>query len=186
MLLQDSWCHIHSLMPLRDAAHSACLSHAFLRSWRCHPNLKFTEETLCLKRNACVGVARCFTMRVDQILKNHSGIGVKALHLKVPDSCKVDTCRLNRWLQIGITPGIEEVTVFLPINYRTKYSFPCSLLNAILAGAAQLPSCVWMQYAPSDWEQSSKPPHSGILWWPSTPQSWRIIAGEDPRFYAFI
>jgi len=67
-------------------------------------------------------------MRVDQILKNHSGIGVKALHLKVPDSCKVDTCRLNRWLQIGITPGIEEVTVFLPINYRTKYSFPCSLL----------------------------------------------------------
>ncbi|CAL5029673.1 unnamed protein product [Urochloa decumbens] len=127
-LPEDIWCHIHSLMPLRDAAHSACVSRAFLRSWRCHPNLKFTKETLCLKQNACVGgVARCFTMRVDQILKNHSGIGVKALHLEVPDSCKADTCRLNHWLQIGITPGIEEVTVFLR-NYRTKYSFPCSLL----------------------------------------------------------
>ncbi|PUZ38483.1 hypothetical protein GQ55_9G200300 [Panicum hallii var. hallii] len=128
-LPEDIWCHIHSLMPLRDAAHSACVSHAFLRSWRCHPNLKFTKETLCLKRNARAGrVARCFTMRVDQILKNHLGIGVKALYLGFPDSCKVDICRLDRWLQIGITPGIEEVTVFLPRNYRTKYSFPCSLL----------------------------------------------------------
>ncbi|RLN19473.1 uncharacterized protein C2845_PM02G10730 [Panicum miliaceum] len=48
-LSEDIWCHIHSLIPLRDAAHSACVSHAFLRSWRCHPNLKFTKETLCLK-----------------------------------------------------------------------------------------------------------------------------------------
>ncbi|RCV35729.1 hypothetical protein SEVIR_7G274700v4 [Setaria viridis] len=129
-LPEDIWCHIHSLMPLRDAAHSACVSRTFLRSWRCHPNLNFTKETLCVKRNACGkgGVARCFTMRVDQILKNHSGIGVKTLILDIPDSCKIDICRLNHWLQIAIAPGIEEVTIFLHSNYKTKYSFPCSLL----------------------------------------------------------
>ncbi|KAF8660212.1 hypothetical protein HU200_057778 [Digitaria exilis] len=100
-------------MPLRDAAYSACVSPAFLRSWRCHPHLNFTRKTLCL---------------VDQILKNHSGIGVKTLNLGIPDSCKVDTCRLNRWLQIAIAPGIQEVTICFPENCKIKCSFPCTLL----------------------------------------------------------
>ncbi|OEL29710.1 hypothetical protein BAE44_0009271 [Dichanthelium oligosanthes] len=67
-------------------------------------------------------------MRVDHILENHSGTVVKTLKLEIPDYCKVDTCQLNRWLHIAITPGIEEVTLLLPENYMTKYSFPCSLL----------------------------------------------------------
>jgi len=130
-LPEDVWCHIHSLMPLRDAAQSACVSHAFLRSWRCHPNLNLTETTICLNKSACRkkgGIARFFTMRVDNILKNHSGIGVKTLNLVIPDSCKVDTHCLNRWLQIAIAPGIEEVLISFPQNYKTKYSFPCALL----------------------------------------------------------
>ncbi|KAF8762796.1 hypothetical protein HU200_009106 [Digitaria exilis] len=108
-------------MPLRDAAQSACVSHAFLRSWRCHPNLNFTEETLRLKQSARRkngAIARCFTMRVDNIMKNHSGI----------DSCKVDTHRFNHWLQIAIAPGIEEVTISFPEHCKTKCSFPCALL----------------------------------------------------------
>jgi hypothetical protein len=129
ILLQDIWCHIHSLMPLQDAAQSACVSRTFLRSWRCHPNLNFSEETLCLKQNARGkrGVARRFIMRVDRILKNHSGIGVKTLILLIPDSCKIDICRLNHWLQMAIAPGIEEVTISLH-GTKTKFSFPCSLL----------------------------------------------------------
>jgi hypothetical protein len=117
-------------MPLQDAAQSACVSRTFLCSWRCHPNLNFSKETLCLKKNARGkgGVARCFTTRVDHILKNHSGIGVKTLILDIPDSCKIGICRLNHWLQIAIAPGIEEVTIYLPWNLKTKYSFPCSLL----------------------------------------------------------
>ncbi|CAL5014518.1 unnamed protein product [Urochloa decumbens] len=129
-LPEDIWCHIHSLMPLRDAAHSACVSRGFLHSWRCHPNLNFTKKTLCLKRNASGkgDMARRFNERVDHILKNHSGIGVKTLNLEIPYYCKFDACRLNHWLQIAIAPGIEVVTLFLPENYKTKYSFPCSLL----------------------------------------------------------
>ncbi|CAO2043990.1 unnamed protein product [Urochloa humidicola] len=45
-LPEDIWCHIHSLMPLRDSARSACVSCTFLYSWRCHPKLTFTEEAL--------------------------------------------------------------------------------------------------------------------------------------------
>ncbi|KAJ1289189.1 hypothetical protein BS78_02G145400 [Paspalum vaginatum] len=129
-LPEDIWCHIHSLMPLQDAAQSASISHTFLRSWRCHPYLNFTEETLCSKQNASRKgyTARRFIMTVDQILKNHSGIGVKTLKLSFPYYCEVDACHLNRWLQIAITPGIEEVTLFLPTNYKKKCSFPCSLL----------------------------------------------------------
>jgi hypothetical protein len=44
--MQDIWRHIHSLMPMRDAAQAACVSHAFLRSWRCHPNLTFCGTAL--------------------------------------------------------------------------------------------------------------------------------------------
>ncbi|KAJ1273102.1 hypothetical protein BS78_06G254700 [Paspalum vaginatum] len=128
--IEDIWCHVHSLMPLQYAAQSACVFHTFLRSWRCHPYLNFTDETLFSKQNASRKgyMARHFTMRVDKILENHSGIGVKALNLTFPDYCKVDAGHLNRWLQIAITPGIEEVILFLPTNYKKQYSFPCSLL----------------------------------------------------------
>uniref|UniRef100_A0A0E0D0V9 At1g61320/AtMIF1 LRR domain-containing protein n=1 Tax=Oryza meridionalis TaxID=40149 RepID=A0A0E0D0V9_9ORYZ len=44
----DIWSHIHSLMPLRDASRAACVSRAFLRSWRCHPNLIFRIEEITL------------------------------------------------------------------------------------------------------------------------------------------
>ncbi|KAF8660239.1 hypothetical protein HU200_057805 [Digitaria exilis] len=108
-------------MPFRDAAQSACVSHAFLRSWRCHPNLNFTEETLCLKQSAR-------GKKIDNILKNHLGIGVKTLNVIIPDSCKVDTHCFNHWLQIAITPGIEEVTISFPEHCKTKCSFPCALL----------------------------------------------------------
>ncbi|KQK08841.1 hypothetical protein BRADI_2g44240v3 [Brachypodium distachyon] len=40
-LPEEIWGHIHSLLSLRDAARAACVSHTFLRSWRCHPNLTF-------------------------------------------------------------------------------------------------------------------------------------------------
>uniref|UniRef100_A0A0E0M2Z7 F-box domain-containing protein n=1 Tax=Oryza punctata TaxID=4537 RepID=A0A0E0M2Z7_ORYPU len=128
-LTEDIWCHIHSLMPLRDAARAACVSQAFLHSWRRYPNLIFTVETLGLeqKNHWKVHMARYFT-RVDHILKNHSGIGVKRFELHCGHR-KLNICRLNNWLQIAITSGIdfgiEEITLSLPL----EYSFPCSLLS---------------------------------------------------------
>ncbi|KAF8769685.1 hypothetical protein HU200_006290 [Digitaria exilis] len=98
MLVQDIWCHIHSLLPIQESARAASVSRVFLRSWRSRPNLILTKETLCLKQNTCGegDTARALAENIDQILKTHSGTGVKTLELDVFD-CHV-------------------------------YSFPCSLL----------------------------------------------------------
>ncbi|KAL6857155.1 hypothetical protein ACP4OV_018542 [Aristida adscensionis] len=93
-------------MPLRDAARSACLSHAFLRSWRYHP-------TLTLDRNILGSRQKNWSSKIDHILRNHSGIGIKTLRL---DLCGIsDACQyLDSWLQIAVTPGIEELTLVVP------------------------------------------------------------------------
>ncbi|CAN6316686.1 unnamed protein product [Urochloa humidicola] len=49
VLPEDILAHIHSLMPMRDAARAACVSRVFLRSWRCYPKLDFDMETLGLE-----------------------------------------------------------------------------------------------------------------------------------------
>ncbi|XP_066351889.1 uncharacterized protein [Miscanthus floridulus] len=127
---EDIWFHIHSLLPLRDSVHFACVSRTFMCFWKCHPKLIFTEEALGLKRNACEkgDIAKDFTSRVDSILKNHIGVGVKTLKIVVYNHYNVDANHFNSWLQSAITPGIEEITLFLPTNYRDGYNFPCSVL----------------------------------------------------------
>jgi hypothetical protein len=127
-LPEDIWSYILSLMPMRDAARAACLFRAFLRSWRCHPNLTFNEDALGLNDNAC---ETDFTSKVDHILKNHSGIGVKRFKLSI--HCKLDNCDyVDSWLQFAITPGIEEITVMLSGN-KPQFNFPCSLFSDKIA-----------------------------------------------------
>ncbi|KAF8651663.1 hypothetical protein HU200_063174 [Digitaria exilis] len=101
-------------MPLRDAARAACVSRTFLCFWRCYPKLTFTKKTLGLKRNGRkrADITRDFTSIVDSILKNHSA------------NTYCNANYINSWLQIAITPGIEEVSLLLP----SYYNFPCSLL----------------------------------------------------------
>ena len=104
--MQDIWRRIHSLMPMDAAARAACLSHAFLSSWRCYPNLNLTRKALCSK--ACGGN---LSPRIDSILKNHSGIGLKILRLNL---CRQYNSfrHIDRWLQFAVTAGIEELTLF--------------------------------------------------------------------------
>jgi len=92
--------------------------------------LIFNEETLGLKQKEGQksDIAKAFTRRVDQILRNHSGAGVKILKLLIRDYYKINTCHLNRWLENAITPGIEEVALMLSAKHRAKYEFPCSIL----------------------------------------------------------
>ncbi|KAL6844920.1 hypothetical protein ACP4OV_025579 [Aristida adscensionis] len=125
-------------MRLRDAARAACVSRAFLDSWRHHPNLNLTTLTL-----GCSN----FTRKVDRILKRHSGVGVRTLDLEFIES-NASNC-LDSWLQVAVTPQIKELTLKLP-SYRfsdnefsddefsdneldnrfshEQYKFPCSLL----------------------------------------------------------
>ncbi|VAI34380.1 unnamed protein product [Triticum turgidum subsp. durum] len=119
---KDIWCHIHSLMTLRDAARAACVSHAFRSSWKCYPNLIFNIQTIVLPNGMD------FTYRVDYILKNHSGIGVKTFELDLSCCYNPNVYRyLHRWLnKIVVTPGIEKLTLVMP--EREAVSFPCHVL----------------------------------------------------------
>ncbi|KAL6840057.1 hypothetical protein ACP4OV_029867 [Aristida adscensionis] len=118
-LPEDIWRHIHFLMPMRDAARAACLSHAFLRSWRCHPKLTL-DLTLC-----SLAHEDNFSHIIDSILRNHSGIGLKVVKLNLGDEDSTFPY-VNSWLQVAFAPGIQELSLSL---YR-KYNFPCSLLSA--------------------------------------------------------
>ena len=128
--MQDILRHIHAQMTLRDAARAACASHLFRRSWMCRPNLTFSSETLGLDRNASRDViTRDLINRIDQILQNRSGIGVKTLKLDLLDCGNIDFCYLDSWLHIAVTPGIEELILSPPLPSISVYNFPCSLLS---------------------------------------------------------
>lgn len=150
-LPEDIIRHIHARMPLRDAARAACASHTFMRSWRCHPNLTLSKESLGLN-GTVIGKAemtRDLINKVDHIFKHHSGAGMKKLELKLICCKKVDYCSLSNWLHIAVTAGIEELTMLLPRYSEVAYNFPCSSLvsgseNSIkylqLAGCAFRPT----------------------------------------------
>uniref|UniRef100_R7W0P4 At1g61320/AtMIF1 LRR domain-containing protein n=1 Tax=Aegilops tauschii TaxID=37682 RepID=R7W0P4_AEGTA len=110
-------------MPLRDAARLACVSRKFWRSWRCYPKLDLRQETL--------GLNGDLISKVDSILKNHSGVGLKELNIELSSCDKVDSCYISSWLRIAVTAGIEELSLFLPhIPEEEENCFPCSpLLN---------------------------------------------------------
>uniref|UniRef100_A0A0E0HHA8 At1g61320/AtMIF1 LRR domain-containing protein n=1 Tax=Oryza nivara TaxID=4536 RepID=A0A0E0HHA8_ORYNI len=103
-LPEDIWYHIHSLLPLQDAALTACVSQIFLRSWRCRPNLIFSAKTLglndnWLERNKVIGE---LNGKVDHIMKT---------------------------TPIAVTPAIEELILLLfPEDKANYYDFPFSLL----------------------------------------------------------
>ncbi|KAL6659544.1 hypothetical protein ACP70R_003584 [Stipagrostis hirtigluma subsp. patula] len=124
-LPEDILLRVHSFMQLRDAARFACLNHAFLHSWRRYPNLILNRDTIGLNKYKC---GQNFSRKVDGILRNHSGIGVKIFRLEYTGILKFDACRyLDSWFQLAVKPGIEEITLVL-CKTETAYNFPCSLL----------------------------------------------------------
>ncbi|XP_048527817.1 uncharacterized protein LOC125507206 [Triticum urartu] len=128
-LPEDIWWHIHSLMPMRDAARAACVSRTFMCSWRLHTSLTFSRKTLGMDDSVCEmdGKAKDLTGKVDKIWIEHPGIGVKKVKIKFYDY-RTRAYYLDRWLQISVTPGIEELTV-IPSVSKQKFNFPCSLLS---------------------------------------------------------
>ncbi|KAK1632226.1 hypothetical protein QYE76_006541 [Lolium multiflorum] len=137
-LPEEIWHHIRSLMPMRDAARAACVSRAFLHSWRCHPNLNFDMRTMCSNK-ILLRRARAYNdnkrdrteynNNIGKVLSNHRRAGVKTLklHFHGPFNTKSYN-RLSSWLQIAITPVLEELALNLVLE-NSKYDFPCSLLS---------------------------------------------------------
>ncbi|CAL5004470.1 unnamed protein product [Urochloa decumbens] len=125
---------IHSLLPMREAARAAHLSHAFLSSWRRYPNLIFNKDTIGLKKKL---YGENFHHKIGRILRNHSGIGLKTFKLDYSGMCGFDgTSYLDSWLQAALKPGIEELTLWLTETIR-KYNFPCSLLSGGVGNSLQ-------------------------------------------------
>ncbi|KAL6656482.1 hypothetical protein ACP70R_007308 [Stipagrostis hirtigluma subsp. patula] len=133
--LPEISCAIYILVPLRDAARAACVSHRFLRSWRCFPNLTFSKETLGLNVSEGTSYERAKKLvdRIDHIIQNHSGIGVKTLKLHVCPCHNVITAgHLNIWLQAAVKSGIIDIAVGFPLDHRPKFNLSCSLLSCAI------------------------------------------------------
>ncbi|XBI82423.1 hypothetical protein VPH35_091109 [Triticum aestivum] len=95
--MHDIWLHICSFLPMKDAARAACVSRAFRSSWKCRPKL-----------------TRDYNSKVGRILRSHSGVGVKTLHLEFygPYDGDTNSC-LDSCLQTAIAPGIEGLSLRL-------------------------------------------------------------------------
>ncbi|CAM0952111.1 unnamed protein product [Alopecurus aequalis] len=136
-LPEDIWHHIHSLLPLRDAARVACVSHSFRRSWGCYPNLTITREALGLgggEDEMSYEISSDLARKTDHILQNHSGIGMKALKLEINDFPIFSTSfDLDRWLGIAVGSGVEKLDLWIELHSRDAalYNFPCSLFKSI-------------------------------------------------------
>jgi hypothetical protein len=157
--MQDIWHHICSFLPLKDAARAARASRIFQDSWRSHPILTFSKETMGFNENARIRsemlgfesetrtrseiITRAYNNRVGDILKKHSGI-VKTLNLHFygPYNAGTRHC-LDSWLRTAVKPGIEKLTLMLHSEneysfFKENYNFPWLLLsngggNSILA-----------------------------------------------------
>ncbi|XP_044321057.1 uncharacterized protein [Triticum aestivum] len=131
--------HIHSLLPVRDAARAACVCRGFLRSWRCYANLTLSVEALGLtgkkyKDDADIFLrdAKKFIDIVDKILRNHSrhGVEISRLDLELYPCKNINASYLDRWLQItAVRPGIKELKLVLCGSMKKEYIFPCSVLS---------------------------------------------------------
>uniref|UniRef100_A0ACD5XNL8 Uncharacterized protein n=1 Tax=Avena sativa TaxID=4498 RepID=A0ACD5XNL8_AVESA len=129
-LPEEIWCHIHSLVPMQDAARASCVSRTFRRCWRYYPNITFRNTIVGLNRDVRgkEETASEYASKVNQVLTNHSGIGLKTIKLEFFGHRSCDCCFIDSWLQVAITPAIEELSLVLSSN-ETTYSFPCPLLT---------------------------------------------------------
>ena len=150
--MQDIWCHVHSLMPLRDAARAACLSRAFLHSWRCRPTLTLTREVFLPEVHSLHSHIVNASDIIDGILRNRSGSGVKILNLQLEGiSLLCLTVGLNlllhRWLKSSLLCYVlvlQQSTIshaqFYPVGFEAQFG----ILNlAIVPFAPQLNLAPW-------------------------------------------
>lgn len=147
--MQDIWHHIHSLLPLRDAARIACVSHTFLRSWRYYPNLIFNKHILGSNSN---GRGRDFIRTINHVLKKHSGVNIKTLTLELynfPEVAKACHHWLDGWLQISMRPGIEEINLSLTHLPKATYRFPCWLLSDRIKDSIRCLSLICCAFRPT-------------------------------------
>lgn len=125
-------------MPMKDAARASSVSWGFLHSWRCYPNLVFDIETFGINEGAynIEQITSDFISRVNRIMMNHSGIGVKTFKLRTYPCDNLHPSYVDRWLQVAATSQIEEFELQMPWCNKIEYNFPCSLLLSTERGSS--------------------------------------------------
>ncbi|XP_020190851.1 uncharacterized protein [Aegilops tauschii subsp. strangulata] len=130
VLPEDIIHRIHSIMPVQDAARAACVSRRFVHSWRSYSSLILSDRTLGLDDTDFEERKTHLIDKVDKILKNHygNGVKVKTLKLELGLCSDIKASYLDRWLRI-IKSGIQEFSLVLPLVMNKIYNFPCSVLS---------------------------------------------------------
>ncbi|XP_044973402.1 F-box/LRR-repeat protein At3g58940-like [Hordeum vulgare subsp. vulgare] len=130
-LPEDILHRIHSLLPVQDAACAACVSHAFLHSWRCYTKLTLNDSTLRLTHIKFEERKIYFIDRVDKILKNHhdKGVKVETLNLILTPCTNIKASYLDRWLRRTVKSGFKDLYLEMPLSMKKIYNFPCSVLS---------------------------------------------------------
>ena len=115
---------------MQDAARVACVSQKFLRSWRCYSNLILTKKTLGLADDKSEGSEKRYINKIDKILNTYSGnvMKVKTLRIDLVRCKSVSASYLDRWIQIAVKSGINELSLSLSYSMKKKYYFPYSVL----------------------------------------------------------
>ncbi|VAH84983.1 unnamed protein product [Triticum turgidum subsp. durum] len=130
-LPEDILHHIHSLLPIQDAACAACVSHAFLRSWRCYSKLRLNDCALGLSHIEFEERKIYLIDKVDKILKNHhdKGVKVETLRLILTPCTNIKASYLDRWLRRTVKSGFKDLYLEMPLSMKKIYKFPCSVLS---------------------------------------------------------
>ncbi|XBI96841.1 hypothetical protein VPH35_033063 [Triticum aestivum] len=112
--------HSHTGQNLPEVFFARCrksgphVSQSFLWSWRHHPNLILSRETLGLGVHAYGETA---------------STAVRKLILRLVPYCGAkDRDNVDKWLEKAVTQGIEELTLTLLMSNHRKYEFPHKLL----------------------------------------------------------
>jgi hypothetical protein len=99
-------------MPILDAAQAACLSSDFLRSWRSYPNLILSIDSLGIEEDDATEmdeIQRDFISRVEHILQNHSGIGVKKFSLETYPCSSLHPSYVIVGFKLLLHPGLKNL-----------------------------------------------------------------------------
>ncbi|TKW00960.1 hypothetical protein SEVIR_8G147200v4 [Setaria viridis] len=163
-LPEDIVDNLFSYLPIEDAARAACVSRRYLRSWRRYPRLLFNNKTVGYDKLSMHldedtraledeqyrqdKIESHFVNKINHVLENHSGFGMKVLILQLYPCANIDASYFDKWLRIAVKPGIEELALEMAVfNKRADYNFPIFLLSNEIGGATleslRLTSCAF-------------------------------------------
>ncbi|XP_037442437.1 uncharacterized protein LOC119310919 isoform X2 [Triticum dicoccoides] len=131
-LPEDIWCHIFSLLPMQDAARTACVSHAFKRSWRCYPNLAFNAKALGMDERSC---------GEDEILKYLEVLHCSSLKVIEIEAPNLSNFQFMGLCQVQLSLGVALQFKKFDMSFPGVVSYACTNLLSNLQYVEALSLC---------------------------------------------